>query len=115
LDKVNISGTFARTDEKLRAIYTGIRELAKRHDICVIALSQASADGHNKLNLSFDMMENSKTGKAAEADLIIGIGRQDTSNPNETLRQLNISKNKINGVHAEIISYINPQLSRYDV
>ena len=115
LDKVNISGTFARTDEKLRAIYTGIRELAKRHDICVIALSQASADGHNKLNLSFDMMENSKTGKAAEADLIIGIGRLNTGDPNESMRQLNISKNKINGVHAEITSYINTQLSRYDV
>jgi len=115
LDKVNVSGTFARTDEKLRAIYTGAREIAKRHNICVIALSQASADGHNKLNLTFDMMEGSKTGKAAEADLIIGIGKRDTGNPNEPMRQLNISKNKINGVHAEINSYINPQLSRYDV
>ena len=115
LDKVNVSGTFARTDEKLRAIYTGARELAKRHNICVIALSQASADGHNKLNLSFDMMENSKTGKAAEADLIIGIGKRETGNPNEPMRQLNISKNKINGVHAEVNSFINPELSRYDV
>ena len=115
LDKVNVSGTFARTDEKLRAIYTGARELAKRHNICVIALSQASADGHNKLNLSFDMMENSKTGKAAEADLIIGIGKRETGNPNEPMRQLNISKNKINGVHAEVNAFISPQLSRYDV
>ena len=32
LDKINISGTFARTDEKLRAIYTGAREIAKRRD-----------------------------------------------------------------------------------
>ena len=115
LDKVNVSGTFARTDEKLRAIYTGARELAKRHNICVIALSQASADGHNKLNLSFDMVENSKTGKAAEADLIIGIGKRETGNPNEPMRQLNISKNKINGVHAEVNAFINPELSRYDV
>jgi len=115
LDKVNVSGNFARTDEKLRAIYTGARELAKRHNICVIALSQASADGHNKLNLSFDMMENSKTGKAAEADLIIGIGKRETGNPNEPMRQLNISKNKINGVHAEVNAFINPELSRYDV
>ena len=115
LDKVNVSGTFARTDEKLRAIYTGARELAKRHNLCVIALSQASADGHNKLNLSFDMMENSKTGKAAEADLIIGIGKRETGNPNEPMRQLNISKNKINGVHAEVNAFISPQLSRYDV
>ena len=115
LDKVNVSGTFARTDEKLRAIYTGARELAKRDNLWVIALSQASADGHNKLNLSFDMMENSKTGKAAEADLIIGIGKRETGNPNEPMRQLNISKNKINGVHAEVNAFISPQLSRYDV
>ena len=74
LDKVNVSGTYARTDEKLRAVYTGAREIAKRHNCCVIAISQASADAHGKTRISFDMMENSKTGKAAEADLIIGIG-----------------------------------------
>ena len=76
LDKVNIGGNFARNDEKLRAIYTGARELAKRRNCSVIAISQASADAHNKLELSFDMMENSKTGKAAEADLIIGVGKR---------------------------------------
>ena len=67
------------------------------------------------MELTFDMMEGSKTGKAAEADLIIGIGKRDTGNPNEPMRQLNISKNKINGVHADIPCFINPQLSRYDV
>ena len=76
LDKVNVKGTFARTDEKLRAVYTSAREIAKKHQCAVIAISQASADAHNKHNLTFDMMENSKTGKAAEADLIIGIGKK---------------------------------------
>ena len=82
LDKVNVKGTFARTDEKLRAIYTGAREIAKRRECVVIAISQASADAHNRDHISFDMMENSKTGKAAEADLIIGIGNR-TSNDAE--------------------------------
>ena len=49
LDKVNVGGNFARNDEKLRAIYTGARELAKRRNCSVIAVSQASADDHNKL------------------------------------------------------------------
>ena len=53
LDKVNISGTFARTDEKLRAIYTSAREIAKRRECVVIAISQASADADNKDHISF--------------------------------------------------------------
>ena len=114
LDKVNVSGTFARTDEKLRAIYTGARELAKRHNICVIALSQASADGHNKLNLSFDMMENSKTGKAAEADLILGVGKRNDLGE-ESDRSICISKNKISGWHGKIHCQIDDRLSRYMV
>ena len=114
LDKVSISGSFARTDEKLRAIYTGAREIAKRNDCCVVAVSQASAEAHGRTALSFDMMENSKTGKAAEADLIIGIGQQNTVDSESTLRTLCVSKNKITGWHGRIDCVINPFLSRYD-
>lgn len=115
LDKINISGTFARTDEKLRAIYTGAREIAKRRNCCVIAISQASADAHNRNSISFDMMENSKTGKAAEADLIIGIGKHSMErDPEDLHRSLCISKNKINGYHGEPNCRINKQLSRYE-
>ena len=116
LDKVNISGTFARTDEKLRAIYTGAREIAKRRKCAIIALSQASADADNHRHMNFSMMENSKTGKAAEADLIIGIGkRQDVEGVENMDRSLCISKNKINGYHGIIDAKIYRQLSRYDV
>jgi len=111
LDKVNVKGNFARTDEKLRAVYTGAREIAKRNNCCVIAISQASADGHGKMELSFDMMEGSKTGKAAEADLIIGVGVNGMTE--ENVRGLYISKNKITGWHGQIVCMIQPELSRY--
>ena len=75
LDKINVKGTYARTDEKLRQIYTSTREIAKRRNCAVIAISQASADAHNRNSISFDQMENSKTGKAAEADLMILIAK----------------------------------------
>ena len=114
LDKVSTKGNFARTDEKLRAIYMGAREIAKRNDCCVIAVSQASADAHGQTMLSFDMMENSKTGKAAEADLIIGIGQQNIVDSEATLRTLCVSKNKITGWHGRIDCVINPFLSRYE-
>ena len=111
LDKVNVKGNFARTDEKLRAVYTGAREIAKRNNCCVIAISQASADGHGKMELSFDMMEGSKTGKAAEADVIIGVGVNGMTE--ENVRGLYISKNKITGWHGQIVCMIQPELSRY--
>jgi len=114
LDKVSVRGNFARTDEKLRAVYMGAREIAKRNECCVIAVSQASADAHGRTEISFDMMENSKTGKAAEADLIIGIGQQNVVDSESTLRSLCISKNKITGWHGRIDCVINPYLSRYD-
>ena len=115
LDKVNVSGTYARTDEKLRQIYTSAREIAKRRDCAVIAMSQASADAHNRNSISFDQMENSKTGKAAEADLIIGIGRNSNSDTENKIRTLCISKNKINGYHGEPVCTIRREISRYEV
>ena len=115
LDKVNVTGTYARTDEKLRQIYTSAREIAKRRDCAVIAMSQASADAHNRNSISFDQMENSKTGKAAEADLIIGIGRNSNSDLENKIRTLCISKNKINGYHGEPVCTIRREISRYEV
>ncbi len=114
LDKVHIDGKFLRGDEKLRAIYTGAREIAKRRDCSLIGISQASADASGKWDMTFDMMENSRTGKAAEADLIIGIGYKPNSEySNESDRSLSISKNKITGWHGKIMVKIEPELSRY--
>ena len=115
LDKVNVPGTYARTDEKLRQIYTSAREIAKRRDCAIIAMSQASADAHNRNSISFDQMENSKTGKAAEADLIIGIGRNSNIDTENKIRTLCISKNKINGYHGEPVCTIRREISRYGV
>jgi replicative DNA helicase len=109
----NISGTFARTDEKLRAIYTSAREIAKRRECVVIAISQASADADNKNHISFSMMENSKTGKAAEADLIIGIGGNTSVDPTNNMRVLNVSKNKITGWHGEPSCLLDTYISRF--
>ena len=61
------------------------------------------------------MLENSKTGKAAEADLIIGIGMKSDIDVGNIERRLCISKNKITGYHGDIITLINPEISRYQV
>lgn len=117
LDKVNLSGSFNASHERLRELYRQAREMAKRHEIALIGLSQASADAEGRTRLDFSMMEGSKTGKAAEADLIIGIGKhssQDDDEPN-TVRFLNVSKNKLSGYHGVIACNIEPEVSRYVV
>ena len=113
LDKLDVMGTFARTDEKLRQIYLKFREVCKRHDVFGIGISQASADAENRTNVTYAMMENSKTGKAAEADLIIGIGKQDITDHNDTRRYLTISKNKLTGFHGNIVCNLETDTSRY--
>lgn len=113
LDKLDVSGTFARTDEKLREIYLKFREICKRHDVFGIGISQASADAENKTNVTYAMMENSKTGKAAEADLIIGIGKSDITDNNDSRRYLTISKNKLTGFHGNIVCNLETATSRY--
>ena len=116
LDKVQVAGNFSRTDEKLREIYTQAREIAKRHDLAFIAISQASADAEGKTKLNPTEMEGSKTGKFAEADIIIGIGKHDMSGVDEEpdmTRHLTIGKNKITGWHGTVICEIQPKLSRY--
>jgi len=115
LDKVQVNGTFSRTDEKLREIYTQAREIAKRHNVAFIAISQASADAEGKTRLNPTEMEGSKTGKFAEADLIIGIGRHEygvDEEPDYT-RHLCVGKNKISGWHGTIVCLIEPRISRY--
>lgn len=116
LDKINIEGKYNSSHEKLGEVYRQAREIAKRHDVLVIGLSQASADAHGRTRLSFNVMANSKTGKAAEADLIVGIGKLDEGreDPNEAcVRQITISKNKLTGDHAEFEVRLIPSLSQF--
>ena len=116
LDKVNITGKYNSSHEKLGEVYRQAREIAKRHDVLVVGLSQASAEAHGRERLSFNVMANSKTGKAAEADVIIGIGKLDEGeeNPNEAcVRQITISKNKLTGDHGEFQVQLVPTLSQF--
>ena len=115
LDKISVKGNFQRTDEKLREVYTQAREIAKRHDLAFIAICQASADAHGKTILDPTEMEGSKTGKFAEADLIIGVGCHavGVNEEADTTRHLTVGKNKITGWHGTIVCLIEPQVSRY--
>jgi replicative DNA helicase len=116
-DKCQINGSFNSSHERLRGLFQSLRELAKRQQVGLITVSQASAEARGKVRLSGFDMEGSKIGKMAELDLCIGIGKHeqgdvDDSEPDNT-RYLTVSKNKLSGWHGTIICSLEGDTSRY--
>jgi archaellum biogenesis ATPase FlaH len=114
LDKVKISGKYNRGDEKLKEIYLQAREIAKKNKCLVWGVSQASAEADGMQNVEYQYLDNSKTGKAGEADLIIGIGRSGDRTPENTTRYVCVSKNKQNGWHGTIPCEIDMYRAVYE-
>ena len=74
-------------------------QIAKRNKLLVWAVSQANFDAHDRQFIDYSMLDNSRTGKAGEADIIIGIGVAE----HEEFRTIKFSKNKINGWHGSLV------------
>ena len=111
------SGTFARQDESLKACAMYARQIAKQYDCAVFYMSQLSAEAEGRAQLNQSMMEGSRTGKAAEADLMILIGKSPSVEGQEEdspLRHINIVKNKLNGWHGMVNCELNYQTARYE-
>tara|TARA_B100001113_G_scaffold326201_1_gene298962 strand:+ start:1502 stop:2725 length:1224 start_codon:yes stop_codon:yes gene_type:complete len=115
-DKVQLEGKYNASHEKLAELYRRLRELAKKSNCAVLALSQASAEAEDKTRLSYTLMAGSKMGKAGEADIILGIGRHSGETEDgipDNTRFITVSKNKLSGFHGTVICQIQPELSRY--
>jgi replicative DNA helicase len=113
LDKFRIGGEYNRGDERLKQTYVLAREIAKRNKCLVWAVSQASYEAHDRQFIDYSMLDNSRTGKAGEADIIIGIGKTGSSEVENTVRHICISKNKLNGYHGMINSQIDVRRGVY--
>jgi len=115
-DKFGVAGNYARPDEALKACAIYARQLAKTYDCAVFYMSQLSADAEGRSQLNQSMMEGSRTGKAAEADLMILIGKSPTvegEQEDSPVRNINIVKNKLNGWHGIIDVELDYQTARY--
>ena len=115
LDKVTTHGSFDRPDLRLAHIYRSAREIAKRNNCFVIAISQAGAEADGKTHVLPVMLDGSRTAKFAEADIIIGVGAyQNTGQEEDMTRILYVGKNKITGWHGPVVCLLNKELSRYE-
>jgi hypothetical protein len=116
-DKFARTAGFARADEALKANAIHARQIAKIYECAVFYMSQLSAEAENKVILNQAMMEGSRTGKAAEADLMILIAKnppvegQDEEDP---MRHLNLVKNKLTGWHGIVHSEFKYETARYE-
>ena len=116
-DKFAITGGFARQDEVLKANAIYARSIAKNQGCAMFYMSQLSADAEGKVLLNQSMMEGSRTGKAAEADLMILIAKNpvvDGQEEEDTQRHLNVVKNKLTGWHGVVHCELNYRTARYE-
>ncbi len=117
-DKFAKQGGFARPDEALKANAIHARQIAKQHECAVFYMSQLSADAEGKVLLNQSMMEGSRTGKAAEADLMVLIAKNpvvDGQEEEDTQRHLNVVKNKLSGWHGVVHCELDYKTARYTV
>jgi len=100
------SKTSDKSDIYLKDAAIYARNIAKQYDCCVIWMSQLSAVAEGKVFVDQSMMEGSKTGKAAEADLMVLISKNpmvEGAEEGDTQRHLNIAKNKLKGGYHGVI------------
>ena len=83
------------------------REICKRASCLIWAVSQASYEAEGREKVDYCMLDNSRTGKAGEADIIIGIGMDNSDDCARGRRKFCISKNKINGDHSSFNCFMN--------
>ena len=117
-DKFARTGGFARPDEALKANAIYARQIAKSHNCAIFYMSQLSADAEGKVLLNQSMMEGSRTGKAAEADLMVLIAKNpvvDGQEEEDTQRHLNVVKNKLSGWHGVVHCELEYKTARYTV
>ena len=116
-DKFGVAGNYARPDEALKACAIYARQIAKTYNCAVFYMSQLSAEAEGRSQLNQSIMEGSRTGKAAEADLMILIGKSPSVEGQEEdspLRHINIVKNKLNGWHGMVNVDLNYLTARYE-
>jgi len=117
-DKFATMHGYTRQDEALKANVIYAREIGKQYGCVVFYMSQLSAEAEGKTVLNQSMMEGSKTGKAAEADLMILIAANpliEGQNRQDPQRHLNIVKNKLTGWHGRLHCNLDNVYGRYEV
>jgi hypothetical protein len=105
-----------KSDVYLKDAAIHARNIAKQYGCAIFWMSQLSAEAQNKVVVDMSMMEGSKTGKAAEADLMLLISRNpivEGQEEEDNQRHITIAKNKLSGWHGVIHCELDGKRSIY--
>lgn len=91
---------------------SAMRNIGKKYDCITVSTTQAGDSAEGKRLLTMGDVDFSNTGVAAQADVLVGLGG-DPGDVERGIRYVNISKNKITGIHQAFPIKLNPYLSRY--
>ena len=114
-DKFATAGS-DRSDIYLKEAAIHARNIAKKYNCVIIWMSQLSAEAEGKINVNQSMLEGSKTGKAAEADLMLLISKNpdiEGQDSNDPQRHIRLAKNKLTGWHGAVHVELDVETGRY--
>ena len=83
---------------RLEAVAQGARNLARRHNVLVVSVTQAGESARDKLVLNSGDIDGSNIGMPGACDVIVMIGCKDEFYERD-LRKMTLAKNKRGGVH----------------
>lgn len=116
-DKLHFGGESKLGDvQRLQMIYAKLRELAKKYDVHILTVGQASQTAENKKWLMPTDLDSSKTLKPGEFDYIIGVGKvfSDVGSLAANTRYIHLCKNKLGtGQHAQLVCIIDTARALY--
>jgi len=105
-----------KSDVYLKDAAIHARNIAKQYGCAIFWMSQLSAEAEGKIVVNMSMLEGSKTGKAAEADLMLLISRNNLvegQDEEDNQRHITIAKNKLSGWHGVIHCELDGKRSVY--
>lgn len=94
----NIESRTENNTLRLEAVAKGARNLARRHNVLVVSVTQASETARNTLVLNSGDIDGSNIGMPGACDIMVMIGMNDDYYLRD-LRRLTLVKNKRGGVH----------------
>lgn len=101
LDDLSINGDNSSDVTKHELMYKSCRELSKKHDIALIATSQANHEAENRAVFGTECLYGSRVAKGGALDVCLCIGRKlEENQKDEGLRTINVAKNKLTGNHS---------------
>lgn len=97
--------------QKLEKAATAARNIAKKHNVLMVSVTQAGDSASGKAVLDMGDVDSSNTGIPAQADVMIGIGGTDDDFSRDR-RIISLPKNKRSGNHEFFPVQLIPQLSK---